>query len=66
MERDAEHAQTEAVQQDYLTRSRALTSSSKHSINFSKMLDERQILLSLQKNDVTLSFLVLFPDYTST
>jgi hypothetical protein len=39
-ERNAEHAQTEAVQQDYLMRSRALTSKSKHSINLNRMLEE--------------------------
>jgi hypothetical protein len=42
-----EHTQTEVVLHDYLARSRALTSSSKHSINFNMMLEERQILLSL-------------------
>jgi hypothetical protein len=47
MERNANHAQTEAIRQDYLTRSRALTSSFKDSINFNKMLEECQILLSL-------------------
>jgi hypothetical protein len=50
--RDAEHAQTEAVQHDYLTISRALTSSSMHSININKMLEECHILLSLQKKDL--------------
>jgi hypothetical protein len=34
MERVAEHAQNEATRYDYLARSRALTSNSKHSINF--------------------------------
>jgi hypothetical protein len=52
MEHDAEHAQTEAVWHDYLIRSRTLTLSSKHFINFNKMLEERQILLSLQKKDM--------------
>jgi hypothetical protein len=46
---DVEPAQTKVVQQDYLTRSHALTSSTKHSLNFSRMLEECQILLSLQK-----------------
>jgi hypothetical protein len=35
MERDAERAQAEAVRQDFLTKTRAFTSNSKHSINFS-------------------------------
>jgi hypothetical protein len=52
MERDAERAQTKVIWQDYLTRSCALTSSFKHSINFNRMLEERQILLSLQKKDL--------------
>jgi hypothetical protein len=43
----SECAQTEAVRQDYLSRSSTLTSHSKHSINFNRMLEERQILLSL-------------------
>jgi hypothetical protein len=34
MERDAERTQAEAAQQDYLARTRAFTSISKHSINF--------------------------------
>jgi hypothetical protein len=46
MERDAEQAQAVAVRQDYLTGSRALISSSKHS-DFNRMLEERHILLSL-------------------
>jgi hypothetical protein len=50
MERDAEHAQTVAIWQDYLGRSCTLTSSSKHSINFNRMLEEHQILLSLQED----------------
>jgi hypothetical protein len=45
-------ALTEAIRQEYLTRSRALTSGSKHSINFNRMLEERQILLSLQKKEL--------------
>jgi hypothetical protein len=52
MEHDVECAQTEAVRQNYLTRSRALTSNSKHSINFNWMLEEHQILLSLQRKDL--------------
>jgi hypothetical protein len=44
MEHDAER---KAVQQDCLSRMCVLTSDSKHSINFSHMLEERQILLSL-------------------
>jgi hypothetical protein len=50
MEHDAECAQTEVVWHDYLTRSCSLTFMSKHSINFNRMLEERQILLSLQKD----------------
>jgi hypothetical protein len=51
-EHDAEHAQAEAARQDYLARSHAITSSSKHSINFNRMLEECQILLSLQEMDL--------------
>jgi hypothetical protein len=52
MELDGEHAQIDAIWQDYFTRSRSLTSSSKHPINLNKMLEERQILLSRQKKDL--------------
>jgi hypothetical protein len=34
------HTQTEAVRQDYHTRSHALISSSKHAIYFNRMLEE--------------------------
>jgi hypothetical protein len=37
----AEHTQTDVIQQDYLTRSCNLTSCSKHSIKFNRMLEER-------------------------
>jgi hypothetical protein len=37
---------------DYLVRTHAFTSSSKHSINFSRTLEERQILLSLHETDL--------------
>jgi hypothetical protein len=47
MERDTKCSLTKAVQQDYLARSRALTSNSMHSINFNRMLEEHQILISL-------------------
>jgi hypothetical protein len=47
-----EQAQTEAVLLHYLARSRALTSSSKHSINLNRILEEHEILLSLQKMDL--------------
>jgi hypothetical protein len=40
MEHDAERSQTEVVRQDFLTMSRTLTTSSKHSINFNRMLVE--------------------------
>jgi hypothetical protein len=40
MERDAKHAQAEAVWQDYLARMHAFTSNSMHSINFGRMLEE--------------------------
>jgi hypothetical protein len=36
-------------QQDYLVRMHSFTSSSKHSINFNQMLEECQILLSVQE-----------------
>jgi hypothetical protein len=49
MEHHAEHAQTEAVQHDYLTKSCTLTSYTKHSLDFNRMLEEHQILPSLQK-----------------
>jgi hypothetical protein len=49
MEHDTKHTQAEAVRQDYLVRVRTFTSRSKHSTNFNRMLEERQILLSLQK-----------------
>jgi hypothetical protein len=52
MERDAEHAQIEVVRRDYLTRTHAFTSNSKHSINFNRMLEELQIILSLQEMDL--------------
>jgi hypothetical protein len=52
MERDAERARTEAVRQDYLTKSGTLTSCTKHSHNFYKMLEEIEILLSLHKKDL--------------
>jgi hypothetical protein len=47
MERDAERVRVEAARQDYLAWTRAFTSSSKHSINFNRMLEECQVLLSL-------------------
>jgi hypothetical protein len=47
MERDVEHIQAKVALQDYLARTCAFTSSSKHSIKFNRMLEERQILLSL-------------------
>jgi hypothetical protein len=40
MERDAERAQAMDVQQDYLARTRASSSNSKHCINFNQMLGE--------------------------
>jgi hypothetical protein len=52
MECDAERAQVEAVQQDFLARTCTFSSNSKHSINFNWMLVERQILLSLQVMDL--------------
>jgi hypothetical protein len=52
MEHDAEHARTEAIWQDYLPRTCAFTSISKHSINLNRMLEECQILLSLQEMDL--------------
>jgi hypothetical protein len=52
MERDVERAKTEVVRQDYLSKLRTLTSCTKHSLNVNKMLEEHQILLSLQKNDL--------------
>jgi hypothetical protein len=54
MECNVECAQTKAVRQHYLTRSRVLTSISKHSINLNTMLEERHILLSLHKNDLNM------------
>jgi hypothetical protein len=38
MERDAECVNIEAVQQDYLSKSHALTSCTKDSLNFNRML----------------------------
>jgi hypothetical protein len=52
MERDAACTQAEAARQDYRARLCASTSSSKHSINFYRMLQERQRLLSLQETDL--------------
>jgi DnaJ-domain-containing protein 1 len=52
VEHDTECAQAEAVQKDYRARLHAFTSGSKHSFNFSQMLEERQILLSLQKTEL--------------
>jgi flavoprotein len=52
MERDTVCAQAEATWQDYYARLRASTSSSKHSINFNQMMEEHQILLSLQEIDL--------------
>jgi hypothetical protein len=52
VERDAEYAHAEAAQQDYRDRLRGFTSSSNHSINFSWMLEESQILLSQHKTDL--------------
>jgi hypothetical protein len=52
LEHDAERAQIEAVQQEYLARTHAFSSGSKHSINFRWMLEECQILLSLQEMDL--------------
>jgi hypothetical protein len=52
MERDAECVQVEVVRLDYLSRTRTFTSASKHSINFSRTLEERHILLSLQETDL--------------
>jgi hypothetical protein len=40
MERDAECTKTEAVWHEYLTKSCTLTSCTKHSLNFNKMLEE--------------------------
>jgi hypothetical protein len=54
MEHDAKRAQAKASRQDYLSKMRALTSSSKHSINFNQMLEEGQILLSLREMDLEL------------
>jgi hypothetical protein len=51
-ERDTEHAQVEAAWQDYLARSCTFTSSSKHSIKFNRMLEERHILFFLQEIDL--------------
>jgi hypothetical protein len=48
----SKRAQTEAIRQDYLTSPRALTSSTKHSINFNRMLEECHVLLSLQMKDL--------------
>jgi hypothetical protein len=47
MERDTDGSLTKAIRQDYLARSCALTSNSMHSINFNRMLEEHQILISL-------------------
>jgi hypothetical protein len=52
MECDAEHAQAEVAQQDYLARMHTFTSSSKHSIICHQMLEECQILLSLSEMDL--------------
>jgi hypothetical protein len=52
VECDAEYAHAEAAQQDYRDRLRGFTSSSNHSINFSWMLEESQILLSQHKTDL--------------
>jgi hypothetical protein len=46
------HAQTEAIWQDYLARTRAFTSNYRLSFNFDRMLEERQILLSLQESNL--------------
>jgi hypothetical protein len=47
VEHNAECAQAEASQLDYLATICAFTSSSKHSINFNQMLEECDIFLSL-------------------
>jgi hypothetical protein len=47
VEHDAECAQAEASQLDYLATICAFTSSSKHSINFNQMLEECDIFLAL-------------------
>jgi hypothetical protein len=52
MEHDIEHILGKAARQDYLARTCAFTSSSRSSIKFSRMLDEHQILLSLQLMDL--------------
>jgi hypothetical protein len=52
MERDTACTQAEAARQDYRARLCASTSSSKHSINFYRMLQERQRLVSLQETDL--------------
>jgi hypothetical protein len=52
MECDPVHAQAEAARQDYLARTRAFTSNSKHYVNFNRMLEECEILLSLQETDL--------------
>jgi hypothetical protein len=52
IEHNVERTQAEVVWQDCLARTRASTSSSRHSINFSRMLEEREILLSLHETDL--------------
>jgi hypothetical protein len=51
-ERDAASAQAEVAWHDNHTRLCAFTSGSKHSMNFNRMFEERQILLSLQEMDL--------------
>jgi hypothetical protein len=51
MECDTECTQAEAILKDYLARTRAFMSDSKHSINCSWTLEEHHILLSLQEMD---------------
>jgi hypothetical protein len=48
-EHDAKCAQAKVAQRHYRVRLRAFTSDSKNSINFNRMLEECQILLSLQE-----------------
>jgi hypothetical protein len=52
MERDVERSLAEAFWQDYLARMRTSTSHSKHFINFNRLLEEHQILLSLQERNL--------------
>jgi hypothetical protein len=52
MERDVERSQAEAFWQDYLARTRTSTSHFKNFINFNRLLEEHQILLSLQERNL--------------